>query len=306
MKKVYLFLLFLLVYGGQSFAQSCICLSGPNTLCNNGTPGTFSVSGSAASYTWSVSSNLQIISGQGTSSIQVIPSTPYTPGSATVTVQLGDASCGISLSYPTTLPPPPNAYYYLQPESSPFCTNDRNRMTIEPQGTNLAGIDYFEWGYIDVSSSGPATIVNPYGSVTQDFVFDHAGTYEIYARQGSYCSGLGSTVTYIISVDDNCSGSRGLGGFAAYPNPAGNQLTITSTDKTISTSGATNSTLTASKKKAFSYKIYDEMGKLVKSGKSTGEKTTVDTHDLPSKIYFLNIITEDGTITKKSIIVQHK
>jgi len=373
MKKIYLLLFFVVACALQSRAQSCICLSGPNTVCRGGNA-TFSVpSGSAASYTWGVTSNLQIISGQGTNSVTVASSTPYTGGYGTVTLQLGDVSCGVSLSYqvllidqfqgsisgPNTLcnagtatfsvpsgsgttytwsvssdlqiasgqgtnsivvsssnpygsgygtvtvvitnsngctatisyqtlhVGPPSNTFTVRQNSSPFCTNSLgNWMTIVQQP--LPNVDYFEWGFTEVGNSTPPVVVDSHGNYDEAFnsAFPHAGIFEVYAREGSNCGGLGNTFTCIVEVDDNCGGGGFGSGFAIHPNPANDIVSISAPGKgltnKINASGSTAST-------PFNYKVYDLAGKLVKSGKSDGGDVSIDTHNLPAQIYVVNI-----------------
>ncbi len=89
----------------------------------------------------------------------------------------------------------------------------------------------------------------------------------------------------------------GFGTFAAFPNPAGSTMTITSTAK--------NSKDPKPRKKPFGYKIYDKRGKIVKQGNTaTGDDVNVDVSDLPSDNYFLHIIDGKNTL-KKQIIIRH-
>ncbi len=389
MKKICFLLFFVALYAMQSRAQSCICLSGPNTICEGGTA-TFSVpASSAAAYTWSVTSNLQITSGQSTNSITVSTSTPYTGGYGTVTVQLGASSCGVSLNYqvllldkllatisgPNTICDngtatfststsisggtyswsvtsdlnivsgqgtssivvssnpyatgygtisliisnpngcdyvasyqtlhiaPPNNNFTLHQSSTQFCTNSLgNVMDIVEQ--SLPNVDFFEWGFSELNSSTYPTVVDAHGNYVEYFnnAFPHAGLYEIYAREGSYCGGLGNTHTFIVEVDDNCSGGGFGSGFAIHPNPANDIVSISAPGKALTNKvNAAGSTVST----PFSYKVYDLAGKLVKSGKSDGGDVSIDTHNLPAQIYVVNIFVGNQVI-KKMMIVQHK
>lgn len=296
---------------------SAMCLitqiSGPDIVCGAPPIGppttqTYSVpSVTGLSYLWSVSPNISITSGQGTSTVQVAYNNAAN-GAGYITLTF-TTSCG-QLSVTKTLQVgPPDVYYTLQQYTpgQQFCTNSfGNTMSVEPQSAN---VDYYEWGYIDINGPGPATIVNAAGGPYQDFVFDHAGVFEIYARQGNSC-GLGNTVTGSVYVSDNCKGGGfGFNNFMAYPNPAGSSMTITSMGgaaKVNKTGEAQSQSVSFPKQKTpFKYQIFDSKGHILRQGTSAhGDDLNVDVRDIPNNTYYLHIIVGTNSI-KKQIIIHH-
>ena len=280
-------------------------ITGGTNICQNSLS-TYTVpSVQGFNYSWSVSSNITIVSGQGTNSIQVTYNNTIN-GAGTITLNFTN-SCGTFTSTLNVQVGPPDGYYSLQPQSNPFCTNTiGNTVTINQ---NVPNVDYFQWGYVDLNSAGPPVIVNPMGTYSQDFdTFTYAGTFEIYAREGNSC-GLGNTVTTIVNVSDNCNGG-GFSNFAAFPNPAGSTLTITSTAKTMSTKGVTVTPLVAKATSAptktpFKYQILDSKGKIWRQGESTtGDDLNIDVTDIPNNTYFLHLLVGKNT-DKRQIIIQH-
>jgi len=303
MKKVYLFLVFLLVHIGASYSQCCVTysISGPTGLCPS-TSATYTVVSSPsgtlpfAYYNWSTSSDITITSGQGTSTINVTFN-HTTCGTGTINVQVGSSSTNyVTLSYAPAENAPPNLNgidFSIVPDPNitydPLCIDALTDLQMV-QNSGCAAATYYVWTYTEVGSSSPPTSFSPSSSTRyQPIWFDHEATFQVSCTPGNDC-GLGQPAYFNINVVD-------CGGFKAFPNPAGNAITITSTPKSTST-------LTLTKKTAFSYKIYDELGKLLKSGTSDGADVNVKTDDLQSKVYFLHV-TINGMVYKKQIIVKH-
>lgn len=76
----------------------------------------------------------------------------------------------------------------------------------------------------------------------------------------------------------------------AYPNPAYDHIVI----ETSATSGSEN----------VSYKMYDTKGKLVKEGRISSEKTTVDVTELVGANYFLKVTQGNELIKSFKILKQ--
>ncbi len=293
--------------GGCAFFCDNQVISGSDGVCN--TPSTFSVgSNSSITYTWNTSTNIQIQSGQGTNSVS-LQSASGGYGAGTISITMHSADCGdVTVTKQVSVGGPLD-YYAVQKfdNSQQFCTNAfGNTMTVEPQ--NISDITYFEWGYTD--NVNPPVVVNSYGGYYQDFVFPAGGTYEIYARAGNDC-GLGITRTCTVYVDDNCGGDGG-GGFMAYPNPAGDRMTITTargatagSSTNAATANSTSTAVTANARKAFTYKLYNKQGKIVKQG-ATNNTTdaAVDTHDLAAETYYLHVFV-GKTEYQRQIIIKH-
>jgi len=321
MKKVYLFLFFLLGAIAVSEAQSSICYSiaGPDTVCQSSIV-TYTVTRSPSSadpfayYSWSTSSEISIIGSSGGSSVTV-QFNHFAVGTGSISVQ-----CGSSSSMYTTLTftpveilcggcTPPNAYggdFYIShgypfPPDGILCIDGMYNFDMNQTGGTITPTTY-DWTYTEVGSSAPPAHWSPNSTGSgAGLSFDHAGTFVIHCKPGISCgsSGIiyGQEETYTVTVQDCTGGGGGKTlSFAAYPNPASNTVTITATPQ--------DSKTTKLKKTAFSYKIYDEIGRLVKSGKSDGSDISVNTSDLQSKIYFVHF-TVGNKVFRQQLIIKH-
>jgi hypothetical protein len=282
-------------------------ISGSATVCTS--PSTFSVNNnSAISYAWSTTSNMVIQSGKYTSSPSIAAtSNGFGPG--TVTLIISSSGCASdTLQMQVTVGGPTDGFTVQQQDpSQQFCANSfGNWMTVEPQNVDDA---YFQWSYLDLNGNGPPVIVNSSGSYQQDFTFPYASTFQISATAGNSC-GLGITQWTTVYVSDLCGG--GFGSFVAYPNPAGNSMTIsTAANPNVVAGTTTLGALTTSTgtpnntKREFTYKLYNKLGKVLKQGATpAGKDAVMDTSDLPSDNYFLHIFIGKQEL-QKQIMVRH-
>jgi gliding motility-associated-like protein len=150
------------------------------TICEN-TPGNvFTLTGSSASYTWTVPGSDTIVSGQGTSSISV----DWTTGSGTVTVIAnGPAGCNsLPASCIPTVLLPPVAGFSVSPDGT---FGDSWQFTDTSAGATSWG-----WAFGDGNT---ATVQNPL------YQYSDAGSYTIILTVGNgACSDTAS-----ITIDAN-------------------------------------------------------------------------------------------------------
>jgi hypothetical protein len=173
-----------------------------------------------------------------------------------------------------------------------------NRYTVEAPEASSAN-------YVWTMSPGPPDF-HTYTGPQLDFHTSYPGTYWVQVVVPTLCGNEQQGMW--ITVDD-CNATPSS--FAAYPNPAGQTITITSTAKaatqaTASRALSTQTTDVATTAKTpFSYKVYDSKGKIWTQGESTtGDDIEVNVSNIPNNTYILHIIHGDKTI-KKQIIIQH-
>ncbi len=131
----------------------------------------------------------------------------------------------------------------------------------------------------------------------------------------SYTDPCGNTATNGVTIYSPCgTGSR----IASYPNPANQEMTVdyqtadssnpASTAEQTSSADQTSTSNSSTQSKtlnSFSVELYNDKGKVLKSGKSANGKAVVlNTADIPNGNYFLHVI--DGKqVTKKQVVIQH-
>jgi len=300
---------------GQHPTSGCIVMCSYNSITGNPSvctsPSTYSVPASTGmTYTWSATPNMSIVPNGATASISAANNGF---GMGTITVILTSGACADTLQKQVVVGGPLDDFTVSQQDNTAqFCANSfGNWMMVNP--SPIGDVTYFQWGYVNVNTTDPPVIVNPSGSYTQDFTFPAGGTYQIYAREGNAC-GLGETNIATVNVSDVCGGG-GFGSFVAYPNPAGNTMTISTAAATTAATSTTPSSISATTtgatppgnnaRRAFTYKLYDKLGRMLKQGGVSADKDAVmDTSDLPSDNYFLHVFIGKQEI-QKQIMVRH-
>ena len=262
-------------------------ITGPNEICSENAAYTLNNPSGAANFTWDRSTNLNYISGQGTTMYTV---SRNTNGDGFVQVILG-GGCGnsdpfrmnitvggigyISSDYPVTGPSSvcTNQYAY-------YSTNDL------PLATNYSWFWPSGWDY----SAGQGT------RFLDLFVTNASSSGTIGVRVATACDEGGSPGTLFTSVS-----SCGSFMMTAYPNPAQDELIIEpssqgSTSESSQTANHRNGPL------SFSAKLYDAYGELRKTANSKDGKVIMKIKDLPDGQYHLHIKTDVETVTSQIII----
>jgi hypothetical protein len=172
----------------------------------------------------------------------------------------------------------------------------------------------YEVGYIpgalgyhwSVSPAATATISGS-GSVGELVVYQ-SGEYFVSLAVDTEC-GLVTVANINVNASD-CTG--GFNNFQAYPNPAGGTMTVTSQGEMQSLAGArtTGPATRAAKTSAtklipFTYKVYDQFGKVWLEGKSvSGEDLKTDVSHIPSGTYYIHFIN-GKQVVRKQLIIKH-
>ncbi|MEJ7780728.1 MAG: T9SS type A sorting domain-containing protein [Daejeonella sp.] len=123
------------------------------------------------------------------------------------------------------------------------------------------------------------------------------GTYQFTIRTFNECGF--TEQAYFVNVlnygDTRCSGI--MYRYSAYPNPAGNELTVAYIKEGKETDNAKF-------RKDFTISLFNGEGKVLKSGVNLTENNsvTLDTHLLKNGIYYLHITDSKETIKRQIII----
>jgi hypothetical protein len=221
---------------------SSLSISGADAICNSSSQ-TYSLSNGTAA-NWSITS--------GSSYVSMTGGTPYSTSvslnNSSTDGQLATLQASVwgckTVTKTIMVGVPANVDFTLYVPNQ-FCTNSFGNWAYTDPNTFSLPIS-FEWGEVDELGSTGAVVVNPFGSVQQDFTFDHASMYQITARMRNSCGYfLGNIATINEYAYDNCDG----GGFSAkkqnktgtmnvtaeteaalkpgiYPNPASNVLRV--------------------------------------------------------------------------------
>jgi hypothetical protein len=192
-----------------------------------------------------------------------------------------------------------------------FCANSYYSISNLPSSANIS---WSASGSISIIGSANANPV----SVTK--VSNGVGTLNAYIYSSSWG---GKTVTKNLTTravgGTTCTGDPDLdtdccvpfyinarnSTYAYYPNPANNELIVSSINQTI----VSNSQINISESPIplnFEIELYDDEGKKVKAMKSSmnNKDIVIDTHNLPNGNYFLHKI-EGKEVIKKQIIIIH-
>lgn len=269
----------------------------PNVCPSSSTPYSVPVYNSNVSFNWTTSSNLQVVSGQGTNTANIQGT--GSNGSGTITLTISNSQCG---SYVINKP--------VTVGAAPTVTS----ITATMSGSCRAG-GYQDW-YIQANPSNPNatnwqwTVSNLSGSST--ITFQNANSQSTYA---TVHGGGGVNVTYTDPCGNTsapngvtiyCPCGSGGSRVSSYPNPADKEMTVDyqtveSTDQATTSDAATQSKTTNS----FSVELYNDKGKVLKSGKSAnGKGVVLNKADIQNGNYFLHV--KDGKeVTKKQVIIQH-
>lgn len=247
-----------------------IKISGSDSFCNNSSITLSANSVTGYQNTWSVSSNLQIISGQNTSSIIVGPTFGSTGlGTVTLTVSYGNHNQIVSKNL------------YISPVIANFRftgNNPGNPMTGEPLQAEVDPVPdayFYEW-YSDNNFLETTTV--PFIS-TYDW---ECGDHRLYVRASTPC---GYTD---LNGPDNYYWGMCLYTYSYSPNPASSEIKI---EKSTFKKGGKAAGLETSSDKKLLITVYDFNGVVVKIKEFNINEAShsLDVSNLKVGHYFLKI-----------------
>jgi|LGVE01.1.fsa_nt_gb subtilisin family serine protease len=265
---------------------SSLEISGNTTICSSNS--TYSVEHlpSSISITWSNSSNIQYISGQGTNSY-VIKANGSGNGWVEANINGDIMHKDIWVGKPIFTLTPIN---YVMQTMEPGIT------IIDYYGTTdyiYQGVNRVDWSY-----TGPIMMIN--GDLTKaNFTTDRRGGIGyIYADVYNSCGSTENRVFF--EVED---------GFVMYgPNPADEEIVISLiSDTGPLQSDSTSKETEESNEEIATLILYDQNSNMIFNDKLSGKKKEVkwNTSNLKNGTYLLHINKKNETI-KKQIIIEHK
>ncbi len=264
-------------------------ISGPYQVCSSPQSFTLSNLPPNPSITWSTSSDLQIVGGQGTPTVQVEEASV---GSATVSATISSTCTG-------TMPALTSAV-----ASGPFTpvsiTGMYNGKTLhsntEYTFSSLNGTDWYVSGGTILDGQGTTTV----DVLTATRTINPPANFSIQVRENDACGISG----YLI-LDGYIAPGGGGQRVALAPNPASGTVTLTGIPtgaSSLSEKGITTKDLPTIRL----IKVYDVTGKLRKSVvNQTGSLPFhLDVSDLNNGIYFVEMLIGRDTERQK-LVVQH-
>jgi len=239
--------------------------------------------GNGVSYNWTVNnSGLQILSGQGTTSVRIRRNGSCS--SCTVSASYSGGACG---TVTTTSPINggggySSSDYPVSGPSSAGCNQLVYYNTVE-----LAGATSYNWFW-------PSDWTYDSGQGTRYLAVRTGSTSgAVGVRVANACDQGGSPATQYTQVA--CSSYL----YAVYPNPASDYVEVVP-DQTVEGNPA--------KDKDFEVEVYDNFAQKKLSAKTKpenkGKKLTLDVTSLPVGIYVLHIIHPDGRVQKSMEIMR--
>lgn len=260
----------------QNYPAAILGISGPaNVGCSSNSQFDSPLLLYPTSYNWSVPSNIQIVSGQGTGSVQL-----RSLGNGTsiiyldITTPYGVFCFQRSVNASSQLPPSPSpiSYNELCPEHN-FST------------TYQTGVTY-TWQYY-LRPSGPVTTF-PNSANSKKITFPTNGNYRVGVQM---VNGCGAGPITFIDITNSCLGG-GKRVASVFPNPAKNELTVTFAKD------STNNGLTR-------VQLINKSMMTVFNLLTREKSIAIPTSTLEDGIYYLQITEEDGLTKKHQVIVKH-
>ena len=262
--------------GISCLASGPLTISGNDQICS-GSLNYYTLTNppTGASVMWSTTGGISI-SGSNTSNPVAVGMTSTGQGTLTGTVVTGCYTYALTKIIHTGLPVFPIV------SLNPACANETGILTFNlPPGQIISSATGFQGG-VNV----PLIEVSPTQFELPPDVFKVTLTIQ------NSCG----TVTVSKLIPRASCGAL----ISVYPNPANNEVTVELNNQSKSLKKSQEIKSSTNKE----IKLYNAKGDYIKSIKINGNKTIINTSNIPSGAYYLKIIDDAQTITKPFIIVQ--
>jgi len=238
-----------------------------------GSSATFSIPGLAPNtpVRWSAApaSNFTVATGSGPTFTATVSNNAS--GNSTITALVGECETSVSITIPTG-PGEPTGYYTGGPNGSGTLTTYQSFPTTSAGGVDIGMFLNEPYNFTFTSDLPGLYLTNTSGRATHFILKPGQGTTITATATNAPC-GLVGRFVFICPR----SGYR----YTATPNPASEELTVTSTDS------ATGERL--EKAAEFDADLYDTYGKKVKTQHSNHGKAVFNARELPDGLYNLRI-----------------
>ncbi len=269
-------------------------ITGSNSICNSQN---YTVNGtSTGNITWTASpSNLANI----TVSNNVATLTPAGNGAISLSAVIPTACGNVTVSYPVNVNTSPTVTSISATMSGSCRSGGYQDWLIQATPSN-PNANNWHWTASNLSSGSTITFQNANAQSTIATVHGGGGANVTFTDPCGNTSAPNGVTIY-----SPCgTGSR----IASYPNPADQQMTVDYQSASNSSNPAATSDASMQSKtlNSFSVELYNDKGKVLKSGKSAnGKGVVLNTADIQNGNYFLHI--KDGKeLIEKQVIIQHK
>lgn len=265
----------------QTRPDYTLSMTGTSLVCSNSTY-TIQNQPFGTTITWTQSSNLTPISGQGTTNYTVAPinGTVIGPGFVQATLSGVCSGSNVVLRRDVWMGQPTITYH--PPGYNPCFDNPYYEGPAVPGLTYQWSVDNPNVWFTSGTGNVNAVVIsiNPeYFNITLTI---SGGGCQTSATLSSYTPGY-----YCQCFSDPSCG--GFGGFSASPNPANTELTIEAKEK-------------SNHPKEYEISILDHLGNSKKKVNAKNNSTTLDVSTLPEGTYYLHIKYMDAIETKRIVI----
>lgn len=256
-------------------------IQGPSSICTG--TSTYTCNGPYAYYTWTATSGINILSGQGTRTITVSAN----PGTLSGTICFSSSVSGCSNCKLVGVgsPTPSNITFIRYGTSCEY----------QARATTVVGATAYQWSHNNFATFYTTTGPEDGG------VYTPPTTVTISVRAVTLCGTSGiRTVTRSLTPPSGCMArlpgeeeggqtvSEELTGFSVYPNPSDGIISIDVPE------GSIGKTAT----------VLDLSGRIVYTGIISQEHSSIDISAFESGIYFIRMDAENETYTQR-IVIQH-
>ncbi len=259
-----------------------LIISGPSIVCASNS--SFALSGvpTGAAISWSASSNLQYVSGQGTSNF---------------TVRSNGAGEGFVLALVCgNIQVPQKNFHVGGYSSSDYPVtgpgNACNNETVYYNTADLQGATYYDWFWpSDWTYSG--------GQGTRYLTLitgSNSTGGAVGVRVANACDAGGSPASVFTYV----SSCGGFSAFSVYPNPVADEITVSLED--FDSLGNKKAKIEKLKKLEFEVSLFDNKKNKVITLTSKDEMLSIPVRNLPEGLYYLNIIFKEGIIQRQILV----
>lgn len=271
-----------------TYKTPVISISQP--ICDVGTPVSLTNVAPSVNVNWTVSSNMYVFSGQGTSSAVM---------KAVYVGSLGNGTINASVNCPNTTVAPKPVWVGSpsQPGAITGVTNPSvggiyNYVSSPPS----TGAAYYDW--LMPYNGNPlwswygGTVSGPINTLTPNFlVGSSSGNLQIIGWNACGPSGASR-----LRVSPVSGGGGGIQQIHIYPNPVQKELII---EDVLLQEGNSKMISTEVIPDDFSISLFNSQNSKVKSGLSVKGKLILDIQDLPNGFYYLHVQKGDELITEQ-------
>jgi hypothetical protein len=274
----------LLNYADSRKTSSSVSITGPSRLCVGAT-GTYSVSTSGVTgYSWSVPPGLEILSGQGTNTVNIKNNSASSGGVIEVAFE-GCGAFGASRKVEGSA-----NYYYVIGNDNVYPGSSIETYSVS--NSNEAGITYAWAAPANTRVIGSTTG----SSVTLEFLSSFTGG-SLSVKETTVCGSSSSS----IYIQANTSGGPGGGTlepqsttavddtipYAVYPNPSNGDITIE-----------------CLLKDDYTIQLISLDNRIRKEVHVSSRKSKLDFSSYPTGMYILKIIASDMTVYTEKLIIK--